>query len=129
MNYKELEQKIIRSYQEGITPSTAEALAAEFLEAQIKVSEEIKSSSLEARLLKSVVKEERAKLLYSEATKGDKKPSDSILQAIVDSNQGILSHQNAFDEAEEKANELERLYNIFREAHIFYRGVGKAKFD
>lgn len=129
MNYKALEQKIIQSYQEGVTPMTGETLAAEFLEAQIKVSEEVKIAALNARLNKSVLKEARAKLLYAEATKGDKKPSDSILQAIVDSDKRVLGIQNLFDESEEDANELERMYNIFREAHIFYRGISKGRFD
>jgi hypothetical protein len=129
MNYKQLEQKIIQSYQEGVTPLTGETLAAEFLAAQISVSEEIKRASIKARLSKSVVKEERGKLLYKEATTPEKKPSDTLLNALVDSNIDILACQMAYDKDEETANELERLYNIFREAHIFYRGVAKGKFD
>lgn len=129
MNYKYLEQKIIQTAQEGVTPMVAETIAAEFLSAQIQVSEELKVTAIKAKLLKSILKEERAKLLYKEATTPDKKPSDSILQAVVDKDQNVLYCQKNFDTGEEDAKELERLYDIFRESHIYYRGVSKGKFD
>jgi uncharacterized protein (DUF1778 family) len=129
MNYKKLEQKIISSYTDGVTLDDAEKLAAEFLDAQIQVSQELKRVSLESRLLKSVVKEERAKVLYKAATESEKKPSDSILQALVDSNLNVLEQQNAFDKAEEETKELDRMFSIFRDAHIYYRGISRAKFE
>jgi hypothetical protein len=129
MNYKQLEQKIIKSYTEGTTLDEAERLAAEFLSAQIAVSEELKKSSLKARLLKNSSKAVRASILYEAATTPEKKPSDSILQALVDKNSDVQATQTSFDEAEEDANELDRMYNIFRDAHVYYRGIARAKFE
>lgn len=129
MNYKLLEQKIITSYTEGITVSEAERLAGEFLGAQIKISEEVSKLSLMARLLKSSVKEERGKLLYKEATTPDKKPSDSVLQALVDSNAEVLARQDEFDKAEESANEMLRLFGIFKDAHLHFRAISKGRFE
>lgn len=129
MNYKKLEQKIITSYTEGVSLQDAEKLAAEFLSAQIAVSEELKKSAIMARLLKAQVKSTRAEVLLAEVAKVDKKPSDSMLQALVDVNGSVNTIQTDFDTAEEEANELERTYNIFRDAHIYYRGISRAKFE
>ena len=129
MNYKLLEQKIIKSYTEGVTLDDAEKLAGEFLEAQIKTSEEIKKLDLNARLIKATLKEQKAKLFATEATKGDKKPTDTLLNALVDSDSTVNEVQSAFDEAEVERDEVFRLFAIFKDAHIFFRGVSRGKFD
>jgi len=129
MNYKTLEQKIIKSYTEGTNLVDAESLAAEFLAAQIQISEEVKEESIRHRMLKADLKEKAAAVLYNAATAGDKKPSDSILQALVDKDPGVKEAYQVHVVSEERANELERLYNIFRESHIYYRAIGKGRFD
>lgn len=129
MNYKSLEQKIIKAYTEGTNLVDAESLAAEFLEAQIKVSEELKEESIRHRMLKADLKERAASVLYAAATAGDKKPSDSILQALVDKDPGVKEAYQVHIVAEEHANELERLYNIFRESHVYFRGISRGKFE
>ena len=129
MNYKALEQKIIKSYTEGVTLDDAEKLAGEFLEAQIKTSEEIKKLDLNARLIKATLKESKAKLFVTEATKGDKKPSDTLLNALVDSDGTINEVQQAFDEAEVERDEIFRMFSIFQNAHLHYRAISKGKFE
>lgn len=129
MNYKELEQKIINAYTEGVTLDDAEKLAGEFLEAQIKASEEIKQLDLNARLLKSLVKQTRAEVFVTEATTPEKKPSDTLLSAMVDKNQKVQHEQGTLDLAEVDRDEILRMFNIFKDAHIFYRGVSRGKFE
>jgi hypothetical protein len=129
MDYKALEQKIINSYTEGVTVSQAEALAGEFLEAQIKASEELKKLDLNSRLVKDSVKETRAKVFLAEATKTDKKPSDSMLQAYVDSNDKVLSDQSTLAVAESDRDEVYRMFSIFQNAHLHFRAIAKGKFD
>jgi hypothetical protein len=129
MDYKALEQKIINSYVEGVTITQAEGLAGEFLEAQIKVSEELKQLDLNARLIKDSVKETRAKVFLAEATKTDKKPSDSMLQAYVDSNEKVLLDQTTLADAEASRDELYRMFSIFQNAHLHFRAIAKGKFD
>jgi hypothetical protein len=125
----ELETLIIASYQEGTTVTEAEALATRFLEAQLKVSAELRKADLDSRMRKSGVKAIKAAVYLDEAKKGDKKPSDVMLGALVDANDIVAGEQKRFDEAEADRDELERIYNVFREAHIHFRSIAKGRFD
>jgi len=129
MDYKALEQKIINSYVEGVTTQQAENLAGEFLEAQIKASEELKQLDLNARLLKSLVKQTRAEVFVREATTPEKKPSDTLLTALVDKDLKVSAEQGAFDEAEVDRDELYRMFSIFQNAHLHFRAIAKGKFE
>lgn len=133
MSFKQLcevlESEIQSSYMEGVTLEKAEKLAGQFLHAQMRVSEEIKKSSLDARMRKSGVKAVKA-AVYSEAcSKSDKKPTESALEHTLNSSGLVSAEQEAFDRAEVDCEELERYYNIFREAHIYFRGIAKGKFE
>lgn len=126
---KALESEIETSYVEGVTLEEAEKLAGQFLHAQMQVSVELKKADLDSRMRKSGMKALRAAVYLEEATKGEKKPSDVMLQALVDVNKLVQEEQNAFDLAESARDELERYYNIFINAHIYYRGIAKGKFE
>ncbi len=125
----ELENAIANAYEAGTSLDEAEKLAAKFLFAQIKVSEELKKSDLDTKMRKSGVKAIRAAIYLDGATKGDKKPSDVLLQAQVDMNDLVIGEQNAYDIAETDRDELERYYNIFREGHLYFRGISKGRFE
>lgn len=124
-----LEASIQSTYEEGVTLETAERLAAEFLYAQLQVSTQLKTAALDSRMRKSGVKSVRAAIYLENATKGDKKPSDVLLQAMVDVDPLVQGEQKAYDEAEVEAEELERYYSIFQNAHIYFRGIAKGKFE
>lgn len=126
---EQLETKIQNSYVDGLTMEAAEQLAGEFLYAQIKVSAELKKADLDCRMRKTGVKAVRAAIYMEAATKDPKKPSDVMLAAMVDMNDIVQGEQTEYDKAEVDKDALERYYNIFREAHIYYRGVAKGKFD
>jgi hypothetical protein len=122
---RSLEDKIVNSYTTGVSLDEAEKLAAEFLYAQLAVSAELTKSGLDSRMKKSGLKAVRAAIYMDASTKGEKKPTEAALAALVDMNELVQGEQRGFDEAEIEADELERFYNIFREAHIFYRGIAK----
>lgn len=124
-----LKAKIESAYTEGVTVLEAERLAAEFLHAQMAVSEELKNADLSSRMRKSGVKGVKAALYLNEVQKADKKPTEAQLTALIDSNEVVQGEQDAYDKAEVDSAELDRLYNIFREAHIYFRGVAKGKFE
>ncbi len=126
---KDLEDIIVSSYESGVTLVDAEKLAARFLAAQIQVSQVLTTVDLDARMAKTGVKAVKAAVYLSEVQKSEKKPSDVLLGAIVDSSELVTSEQNRMDDSEAKRDELERYYNIFREAHIYYRGISKGRFD
>jgi hypothetical protein len=121
----ELESLIIASYESGVTLPEAEQLAGRFLAAQLRVSEELRKTDLDSRMKKSGVKSLRAAAYLDECSKVEKKPSDVLLGAIVDSSPTVLEEQGAFDEAETARDELERLYSIYQNAHIHFRTIAK----
>ena len=127
---KELEAKIQESYEQGVTIEAAERLAGEFLHAQIVVSDELKKRDLDARMKKSGVKAIRA-ALYLETVKAadGKKPTEAAIEATLNSNELIIGEQRLLDEAEVDKAELERYYDVFANAHIFYRGISKGRFE
>jgi len=123
MNLKELcqqlESEIQQSYEEGVTLEQAEKLAGKFLKAQMQVSAELTKADLDSRMRKSGVKAVRAAIYLDIVSKGDKKPTEAT----------VSSEQDSYDRAEVTKAELERYYDIFVNAHIFYRGVAKGNFQ
>lgn len=124
-----LQNKIIDAYENGVTLEDAERAAAEFLHGQLAVSAELKKASLSARMRKTGVKAVRAAIYLKEATKDSKKPSDVLLGALIDSDTIVQGEQEEYDKAEVDSDELERLYNVFREAHIFFRSVSRGRME
>lgn len=125
---KNLEAKIQNSYERGTTALEAEHLAAEFLAAQFKVSDALKEASLNSSMRKSGLKAIRA-AVYMEAAKAtDRKPSDTMLAAIVDMHEVVQQEQESYDTASIESSSLERYYNIFQNAHIFYRNLARGTF-
>lgn len=127
--FKEIEQSIIQAYTEGITISEAEKLAAKCLHAQIKLSDELKNADLSSRMSKSGLKAIKAAVYISEATKELKKPTEAMLTASIDSNELVCGEQKTFDTNEVQLAELNRLYDICHEGHIYFRGIAKGRFE
>ena len=126
---KSLEKKIQDSYEQGVTILEAEKLAGEFLSAQLKVSEELKKADLDARMRKSGLKAIRAAIYLNVVQKADKRPTEAQTAAMVDSDEIVIGEQTSFDTAEVERDALERYYSIFQNAHIFFRGVSRGKFE
>lgn len=127
-NFKQLcdrlEAQIVTSYESGVTLDQAEKLAGEFLYAQMAVSNELKKADLSARMRKSGVKAIRA-ALYTEARTKTEKTTEAAITALLDSNELVANEQQSYDEAEVERDELERLYNIFQQAHVYFRQLAK----
>lgn len=126
---EQLEAKIKTSYEDGVTLEDAERLGAEFLFAQMQVSTELKKADLDSRMRKSGVKAIRAAVYTNACSGADKKPTESALEHLLNSNDLVNGEQNELDLAEVTKLELERYYNIFREAHIFFRGISRGRMD
>lgn len=116
-------------YETSPSVEESEKLAAHFLTAQIKVGEELKKADLDSRMRKSGLKAIKAAVYLEAATKNEKKPSDVLLSAIVDSDQIVIKEQEAFDTAEVWKNQLDNYLNVFNNAHIYFRGLAKGRFD
>lgn len=124
----ELTSEIQSAYEQGVTLEHAERLASKFLHAQLSLSEALKAADLDARMKKSGNKAVRAGAYLEEATKGDKKPSDTFIEAHVNTKEAVIEQQLALDEAEVALDELKRYYDIFHEAHVHFRGIAKGRF-
>lgn len=124
----ELEAKIEQSYTDGIIADDAERLAGQFLYGQMAVSTELRKLDLDARMRKSGLKAIRAAVYMDAATKGDKKPTEAALSAIVDMNDIVQGEQNSLDQAEVSRDELSRYFSIFQAAHVHYRTIAKGSF-
>lgn len=133
MTFKELchrlQAKIQQSYTEGTTLDEAEKLAAEFLHAMMTISAELKTVSLDARMRKSGTKAARAGAYLDIVGKSDKKPTEAQIGATIDMDALVNKEQDALDHAEVDKEELERYYDIFNNAHIYYRGIAKGNFN
>lgn len=126
---QQLEDKIRAAYLEGVTLEDAEKLAAEFLYAQMAVSEELKKADLDSRMRKSGLKAVKAAVYLDECKKSDKKPSDTYLEQILNTTDLVGKEQDAFDLAEVERDSLSRYYDIFLNAHIYMRGIAKGRFE
>lgn len=127
--FKEIEDSIIAAYSEGVTLSEAEKLAAKCLHAQMKISDELKSADLNARMSKSGLKAIKAAVYMNEVSKADKKPTEAMLSAIIDSSELVESEQKSLDTNEVTRDELYRQLDICKEAHIYARGISRGKFE
>jgi hypothetical protein len=129
MDWTLLIDKIKASYEQGITTSEAEKLAGEFLHAQLLISSELAKADLDSRMRKSGLKAIRSAVRTEEVKKHDKKPTEGALEDAVNLHELVQSEQSAFDEAEVSRDSLERMYNIFREAHLHFRSISKGSFN
>lgn len=121
--------KIKDAYESSVTVEEAEKLAAEFLHAQLQVAAELEKLDLDSRMRKNGVKAVRAAIYLDECGKTDKKPSDTFLQAKVDSNELSVNEQTGYDEAESKRSSMQNYFGIFKDAHIYFRGIAKGSFN
>lgn len=126
--WDQLTDKIKAAYEEGVTTTEAEKLAAEFLHAQLTVSTELAKRDLDARMRKSGVKAVRSAVRTEEVKRHEKKPVESALEDAINLSPIVQAEQDALDIAEVERDELERLYDIFNNAHIFFRSVSRGTF-
>lgn len=121
--------KIQKTYEEAVTMDEAEKLAAEFLHGQLVLASELKNIDLDARMKKSGLKAVKAAVYMEAATKSDKKPSDTFIENVVNLSDLVNTAQNDLDSAEVERDEVQNYFNIFKEAHIYFRGISKGRFE
>ncbi len=125
---EELQEEIKNAYTSEISLTKAEKLAAKFLYGQMEVSKQLQTVDLDSRMKKSGVKAVKAGVYMEVATATDKKPSDTFIEQVVNKHDLVNKQQDSLDTAEVDRDTLERYYNIFREAHIYFRGMAKQSF-
>ena len=124
-----LENKIKSSYEIGVTMEEAEKLAAEFLHAQLLVSNELKVVDLDARMQKSGFKAVTATVYLEIIAKSDKKPTESNIEAVINTTKLVQDSRDQLDTAEVNRDSLQNYLSIFKEAHVYFRGIAKGRFE
>ncbi len=127
--FEQLRMVVESAYDNAVTIDEAEKLASRFLSVQLKIAEKLSSLDLDSRMRKSGVKAKRAEVYQSECSKYEKKPSDSVLEAAIEVNPEVREEQKLFDEADSRKESLETYLGIFKDAHIFFRGIAKGRFE
>ena len=124
---EDLDKLIETSYEEGVTLDDAERHAAQFLHAQLAVSRELSHADLDARMRKSGTKAVRGAVYLDIVGGTEKKPTEAAIQSMIDTNEVVNKEQDAYDKAEVQKAEYERLYEVFGNAHIYFRSIAKGK--
>jgi len=123
--YKELEQDIVNAYTEGASLEDAEKLAGKFLYAQMQVSSDLSSADLDARMRKSGVKAVRAAVYMDACSKAEKKPTEGQLDHMLNISDLVGNEQDSLDKAEVLKAQLERFYEVFQQAHVYFRQISR----
>lgn len=126
---KELEAEIEKSYSEGVTLEEAERLAGKFLVAQLQVSRELQKADLDSRMRKTGVKAIRSAVYLNIVKNAEKKPTESQIEATINVDDIVSKEQESFDIAESSKAELERIFDVLINAHIFFRSLSKGRFE
>lgn len=122
---QELEEVIQGAYTNGSTVDDAEKAAGNFLLAQMEASSELAKADLNARMRKSGLKAVKAATYLDTCSKSEKKPTEAAIEHTINLTPLVNTEQEALDIAEVTKAELERYYDIFREAHVYFRQVSK----
>lgn len=127
--FAELAQIVARAYDEGVTLEEAERLAAKALGVQLAIAERLKVADLDTRMKKNGLKATRARSYMAEATKGEKKPSEGFLENHVNMDVTVQTAANDYESADAETQSLTLYLGIFKDAHIYFRGIAKGRFD
>ena len=126
---QELETVVQDAYENGVTLTEAEKLAAKMLGAQIAIARALENTDLDARMRKNGVKAIKAAVYMDELTKHEKKPAEGFLEHAVNLNKMVADEQTAYDTADARKDALFTYLGIFKDAHIYFRGVAKGAFN
>lgn len=124
-----LKQKIINSYESGITMSEAEKLAGEFLAAQLDLAETLKIKDLDARLRKSGNKALKSAIRQEFVAKHDKKPTEGQIEDATNLDTTLRDEENSLHEMEVERDYIRNAFDIFKDAHIHFRGIAKGRYE
>lgn len=129
LTYESLVKDIERTAEEGVTLNEAEKLAGKALAVMNLVSSQLAEAEQDRRMRKQGVKSLRSAVRLEEVSKHEKKPTEGALEDAVNTDNRVLDEESSYDSAEVKTAELERQFGIAKEAHIYYRGVSKGRFE
>ena len=125
----ELKQIIETAYEQGVSVSEAEKLAAKTLVIRLELSQELKRVDLDSRMKKHGVKVTRADAYMTELKKHDKKPVESFLDATITMDGNVIEAEHDYAKADVQRELIQNYLDIFKDAHIYFRGIAKGTYE
>lgn len=127
--FEELKEHIYTAYKTETTVTEAESLAAKSLAASLELADTLSSVELDVRMRKSGLEGLRSAFYLAEVKKYDKKPTESFIEATINSTDEIVAAERALAKAEVECTRLRSYAGVFREAHQYFRSIMKAGFS
>lgn len=127
--YETIKAQIMLAYEEGVSIPEAEKLAALTLAARIEIAEEIKSTELDAKMRKQGVKALRGKEYLTIVAAEEKKPTEAMIAAKIDSSADVNAEEEQLALAEVNASHLKSMLDLYKDAHLFFRQVCRGTFE
>lgn len=125
----DLKNLIDKAYEQGVTIPEAEKLAAKTLSVRLEISEELMSVDLDSRMRKHGVKAVRAEVYMEELKKHDKKPAEAYLDNVVNLSDAVRNEERDYAESDTHRGLLVNYLDIFKDAHIYFRGIAKGNYE
>lgn len=126
-----LQKAVANAYESSVTIPEAEKLAARCLHAQMLIAGELQKADLDSRMKKNGLKTMRA-TAYMETLdefKNEKRPTEAFIDAAIVMNENCNKEQDLLDKAEVRRDGLEIMLGIFKDAHIYFRGISKGRYE
>lgn len=124
-----MEEDIKSVYFNSPTPKDAEQLATKLLYTQIEIGQRLRAAELDFRMKRAGLKTIRSAVYLEECRKSDKKPTETMLECLINTSPLVTDAQSSLDYAEALKNELDNLLNVARESHIFLRALSKGRYE
>ena len=128
-DYEWLKSEVELAYDEGVSMERAERLAAKCLGAQLRIAERLATADLDARMKKNGLKTVKANAYMRAATSAEKKPTESMIDAMITQDKDVANSAEWYDRADAEKESLTIYLGIFRDAHIYFRGIAKGRYD
>jgi hypothetical protein len=123
-----LRKAVEDAYSHGVSIEDAERMAAQTLSAQLDIAAALATADLDSRMKKNGMKTMKAKVYMEEIGKHDKKPSEGFLDQAVALDQTVAAATDMYEQADAYKEELTLYFGIFKDAHIFFRGISKGNY-
>ena len=124
----ELKEAIIKAHQTETSVSEAEQLSAKCLAASMALADDIRAVDLKARMRKIGLRNIRSQAYLDELAKHEKKPTEAYIDAAINLNVDIAPLEMELADKEVELNNLKHYYEVFKEAHQYFRAIMKAGF-
>jgi hypothetical protein len=127
--FEQLVKIVKEAYETGVTMEEAERHAARFLEAQLSVAAELARLDLDTRMRKNGMKAARAKVYLDIVNAAEKKPTETYIDSQVTLDHNVCAVQDLYEKSDARKESLALYFGIFKDAHVYFRGIAKGRFE